>query len=488
MFNLILLISFTHASYQYGSTVSQPYNLPYVLSKDRAFCKNHGHQMQGEVAVADALVLQTPPAGGVVACAQSVMFHAQQNMCSDVFWASQNQCACLRPGVVCNEKQSESGFAIYQLTRLGKKHDHHKKCKKLQTQTECEQLQMCEWVSEACGGKVVLSKEHYGYPVAAASPGMMNPALGAAQAAAYPGMAGAPLTNLNTQLVPWKVDYDCDREIDEHTGLSNVIDLPPAQNANQCLQFVRSNPQCNQQQFSFQNRADHYPGGCACIRVNLYCDEESNPGWMIFDFTRGPTAMGGGLAAGSAIPQAHGLPPAAGMPGTFAQTRPGAYQAGYPGAVPGVGAIPGAVGAVQAGYPRTQAGVIPGTQAGYPLAQAGIAHPQAGMAGAHAGAYPGAYPQTGAYQAGMGAYPATGVYPQAGAYQAGMGYGGRLSKSHADMKSSDKSFKMVLLYAVIPVAAGLLVAAAVVFGYRRYLQSKRTDINEHILMEDSPSV
>merc|ERR1719216_501318 len=226
----------------------------------------------------------------------------------------------------------------------------------------------------------------------------MAPGMGmVGRAPAYGANGAQPLANLNTQLVPWRVDYDCDREIDEHTGLSNVIDLPPAQNANQCLQFVRSNPQCNQQQFSFQNRADHYPGGCACIRVNLYCDEESNPGWMIFDFTRGPTAMGGGLAAGSAIPQAHGLPPAAGMPGTFAQTRPGAYQAGYPGAVPGVGAIPGAVGAVQAGYPRAQAGMIPGTQAG--------------MAGARAGAYPGAYPQTGAYQAGMragmpGAYPA----------------------------------------------------------------------------------
>jgi len=83
--------------------------------------------MQGELAMPETLVLKTPP-GGVVACAQSVMAHVQQEMCSDTFWANGNQCACLRPGVICKEERSESGFALYSLARLGKK--HHKKCAK----------------------------------------------------------------------------------------------------------------------------------------------------------------------------------------------------------------------------------------------------------------------------------------------------------------------------------------------------------------------
>merc|ERR1719471_2350659 len=168
--------------------------------------------MRGELAQSDTIVLQTPLAGGVMACAQSVMFHAQQNMCSDVFWANNNQCACLRPGAVCKEERSESGFGLYRLTRLGSHHNHAKKCAKKQTQVECEQLHGCTWDAETCGPAIVLSSPHVYPATGAAYPGQLaaNPQLGV-----HPAL-------LNTQLVPWREGFDCEREIDEHTGLSNA--------------------------------------------------------------------------------------------------------------------------------------------------------------------------------------------------------------------------------------------------------------------------
>merc|ERR1719394_2201467 len=257
--------------------------------------------MRGELAQSDTIVLQTPLAGGVMACAQSVMFHAQQNMCSDVFWANNNQCACLRPGAVCKEERSESGFGLYRLTRLGS------------------------------------------YP----QPGM-TPQLGVG---AYP-RAGAPMTgaypaagqmgNMQTALVPWRQGMDCEREIDEHTGLNSVIDLQPAATVHACYQAVQMNPQCNPQQFVYQTRLDGYPGECNCVRVNMFCDEENKPSngvgsWDLYDFTKGPSAMGG-VAPMSPSPQQHGMPPAA-----------GAYPAARPGQV---GTPPGASMPV---HPATQA-------------------------------------------------------------------------------------------------------------------------------------
>jgi len=443
---IILLTSLAHASYQYGnSVVTQQFALPYVLTKEGAFCKNHGHTMQGELAMPETLVLKTPP-GGVVACAQSVMFHVQQDMCSDTFWANGNQCACLRPGVVCKEERSESGFALYSLARLGKK--HHKKCAKKKTQTECENMTGCEWKEDACGG-LTLSKEHYGYPVGSPQFGvnpnmavtpqyapntLMAGAYGAPRAGMAPGMAPGMMGN---QLVPWAHDHDCEREVDEHTGLSSIIDLPLATNVNICYRNVQANPQCNQMQFVFQQRTDGFPGECSCVRINLYCDEETRPGWLLYDFTQGPNAMGGVPPTG--IQQAHGVPPP--VTGAYPQTRPGAYPQTRPGAYPATGYA--ATGYQQPGYGA----------AGYGTGAAGY---------------------------GTGVYPATGYQQPGMAYQPGI----RLSKTH-NSESSDKTVKLVLFYAVIPVASISLLAAAF-YLYRRY-QAKRTNF-QHILMDDKSPV
>jgi len=302
MFNLILLTSLAHAAYQQPAPglmtqpmtqPMQPYLMPYVLTKENSFCKNHGSEMRGEIAQSDTIVLQTPLAGGVMACAQSVMFHAQQNMCSDVFWANNNQCACLRPGAVCKEERSESGFGLYRLTRLGKKHGH-KDCVKFDTEEHCSKKTHCEWKNEACAHKIKLSKEHMlgaypgmtpqlgAYPQTGFVPGM-SPQLGVG---AYP-RAGAPMTgaypaagqmgNMQTALVPWRQGMDCEREIDEHTGLNSVIDLQPATTVHGCYQAVQMNFQCNPQQFVYQTRLDGYPGECNCVRVNMFCDEENKP-------------------------------------------------------------------------------------------------------------------------------------------------------------------------------------------------------------------
>merc|ERR1719285_890210 len=514
--------------------------------------------MRGELAQSDTIVLQTPLAGGVMACAQSVMFHAQQNMCSDVFWANNNQCACLRPGAICKEERSESGFGLYRLTRLGKKHGQNH-CVKFDTEEQCSKKTHCEWKNEACAHKIKLSKEHVlgaypqpgmtpqlgAYPQTGVAPGM-SPQLGVG---AY-GRPGAPLTtgaygaagqmgNMQTALVPWRQGMDCEREIDEVTGLNSVIDLAPAATVHQCYQAVQMNPQCNPQQFVYQTRMDGFPGECNCVRVNTFCDEENKPSngvgsWDLYDFTKGPSAMGG-VAPMSPYPQQHGMPPAG---GAYAGARPG--QVGtHPGATqaamqPGMQPQPAmplhpATQAAMPLHPATQAAMPlhPVTQAAmpgaYPPAQPGMqaGMVQAGMTQPQAGMYPqtGAYGTTGAYGA-MGAYPATGMYgatgaygataaypgaagaygarpaagyPAAGAYgaQPGMGYGAgvrpMLQKTHKPAeKSSDKSFKLVIMYAVVPTTF-ILFAAAMIGFYCK--QKQRTNFNQHILMDDNtPSV
>merc|ERR550534_528869 len=442
--------------------------------------------MRGELAQSDTIVLQTPLAGGVMACAQSVMFHAQQNMCSDVFWANNNQCACLRPGAICKEERSESGFGLYRLTRLG------------------------------AYPQPGMTPQLGAYPQTGVAPGM-SPQLGVG---AYP-RAGAPMTgaypaagqmgNMQTALVPWRQGMDCEREIDEVTGLNSVIDLAPAATAHQCYQAVQMNPQCNPQQFVYQTRMDGFPGECNCVRVNTFCDEENKPSngvgsWDLYDFTKGPSAMGG-VAPMSPYPQQHGMPPAGGAyagarpgqvgthPGaTQAAMQPGMTQAAMPlhpatqAAMPlhpaTQAAMPGAYPPAQPGVPAAQ----PGMQAG--MAQAGMTQPQAGMYGAT-----GAYGATAAYPGAAGAYgarPAAG-YPAAGAYgaQPGMGYGAgvrpMLQKTHKPAeKSSDKSFKLVIMYAVVPTTF-ILFAAAMIGFYCK--QKQRTNFNQHILMDDNtPSV
>merc|ERR1719336_2213734 len=98
--------------------------------------------------------------------------------------------------------------------------------------------------------------------------------------------------------------------------------------------------------------------------MNLYCDEETRQehDYALYDFTKGPSAMGGVAPMGQ-IPQNHGMPPA-GVPGAV----PGAYPQPY-GAVPG--AVPGAVGGRPGAY---QAGAVPGAQPMRP----GYSQPQAG--------------------------------------------------------------------------------------------------------------
>lgn len=461
MIELMFLFTFARSQLQFGvngvtPNLVQSMPLPYMLTKVSSYCKNHGQSLEGELKVADTLVLEVP--GGVVACAQSVMFHFSQNMCSDVFWANNNQCACLRPGVACKEEKSDSGFSIFQLTSLQKQH-YADSCTKLE-QAACEKHSSCQWKVEAsaCEG-ISLSKEHYA-GVAGAYPA--GPQLGAYGA---PGaMPGVAPNMLNTQLVPWREGFDCEREIDDHTQLSNIIDLPLAANPQTCLQYVQGNMQCNQQQFVFQKRVDGFPGECSCVRVNLYCDEETRPGWQLYDFTKGPGAFGGVPPAGG-YPQAHGMPPAgATMAGAMAGAYPGAHPGAYGAAGrPGYGAMAGAM-AGAAGYGQ---------------------RPQAG--------YPGAAPgyQAGAYQAGApglqaGAYPAAGGYAGASGYQAGYRGGMRpmqLQKKSASNDAASKSSHLILLYAVLPMLCGVLFGVAWI--YKRQQGSKQRN-GEHVLMDDHP--
>jgi len=447
---VVLLISLALGqSYNIGAAVSavaQPfvqsgaYPMPYTLKRNAAYCKNNGQQLAGELPISDTLVLQVT--GGALACAQSVMFHVQQGMCSDVFVASTSQCACLRPGIICKEKKSTTGFAIYQLTRLGKqqseKAERRGPCTEHDTQVACEKANACQWkdAANSCEG-VSLSKAHYGaYP----APGM-TPQLGAAGygAPAYgpPGAVGVAPGMLNTQLVPWRTDMDCDREIDEHTQLSNIIDLAPARNPQECYMTVQRTPGCNQQQFVWHNRGDGYPGECACVRINLFCDEETRPGWQIFDFTKGPGAMGGVPPTAGAYPQAHGMVPS--TPGVFAQARPGVAST-YPGA-----------------YPQTQPG-----------------------------AYGGAYGATAGYPAQTGAYGARPGYTGTAGYaQPGMGYGRPLlQKSHASKKTSTPEYKLLVLYVVIPVVVGALLAAVISQVYKQCYQSKTRQQEFYSVMDD----
>jgi len=453
MIELLFLFTFAHAQLQFGmnglAQNLQPMPLPYVLTKASSFCKNHGQSGQGELKVSETLVLEAP--GGAVACAQSVMFHFSQNMCSDVFWANNNQCACLRPGVACKEEKSESGFSIFQLTSLQR---HADSCSKLE-QEACEKHSICQWQVEAsvCGG-VSLSKEHYGAAGAYGAPGV------APMAGAMPGVAP---NMLNTQLVPWREGFDCEREIDDHTQMSNIIDLLPASNPQQCYQYVQGNMQCNQQQFVFQKRVDGFPGECSCVRVGLYCDEETRPGWQLYDFTKGPNAYGGVPPAGG-YPQAHGMPPAtmagapmagAPMAGAYPGSHPGAYSAGRPGY--GAAGVQGMMPGATQGY---------GQRPGYPGATTGY--------------------QAGAMQA--GAYPAAGGYGGASAYQAGYGAGMRpmqLQKKSASSDVASKSSNLILLYVVLPILCGVLVG--IVWIYKCHQGSKQRN-GEHVLMEDPTPV
>jgi len=209
------------------------------------------------------------------------------------------------------------------------------------------------------------------------------------------------------------------------------------------------------------------------VRVNLYCDEETRPGWQIYDFTKGPNAYGGVPPTGG-FPQAHGMPPAGAamagatmtgaMAGAYPGTRPGAYSAGRPGY--------GAAG-VQ--------GMMPGA-AGY-----GQRPPQAGYPGATPGYQAGAYPAgTSGYQA--GAYPAAGGYAGAPGYQAGYRGGMRpmqLQKKSASNDAASKSSHLILLYAALPMLCGVLVG--IVWIYKHHQGSKQRN-GEHVLMDDQTPV
>lgn len=382
MLNLIL-ISLTYAQYnQYASPqLYQPYNtmntqygltpgaagynpatatgaytatgtatfggMPYRLLKQGIMCKNKGRRVQGELSVPEAVVLQNS-GGGTLGCAQSVIFHRRQGMCGDVFFTNENQCACLAPGVICKEDRSETGFSIYQLTVLGSTHKEvsHEAaavCVGL-PEPECAKSHGCEWSADACSShpEIKLGKVHYAdygapapvQPMYGQSPTLMQGQYGAG------AMGGVQQ--------PWRMGFDCDRELDETTGISNIVDLSPARTANECYMYASQNPQCNKQQYVWQQRADGFPGECSCVRVGYICDEETRPGWNIYDLARGA-----GMGMAGAMP---------GAPGAYTGARPG-----MPGAMPGVaGAYPATgMGAYPAARPG-MAGAYPGAAGAYP--------------------------------------------------------------------------------------------------------------------------
>jgi len=466
---IFLIFSTIYSQYGY-----QTYQTPFNLVRDNTFCKNRDRESSGELSVADVMVLENPTKT-VQSCAQMVEHFRQTLMCSETFFASANQCACLRPGRECKQEASETGLSMYQLTVLGGQQNLGAMgqqnvgvmgqqnigtmCANLR-RDQCDLNLSCFWKGVSCVQTQLEGARAAGQPFGSASAAPYVPGAAANMipgstipgrtmpGTTIPGSAGVATSGLpmHTLVEPPKLiarDAKCDEEIEEGTGQSNMVNLSPSLTLNDCqaqAQDLLNRGTCTT--YFVYHELSGFPGDCACVRASVsngLCDVDDHiPGYAVYQLK----PIGTGF-----YPQGNPAQPFASQPGM--QAYPAAT-----GSLP-YGANAGQIGAYGPGYV-----------------------PQAGAAGAHAGA-PFGVPAAG-YQAtpGYGA-PSTGFQTGYGtspqAYTGGR-VGGQLKKSHDISKPASATIVYAPLAVLTSFSFGVAVALCSIFCRNRQKQN-----NEHLL-------
>jgi len=469
---LLLLVNVIISQYGY-----QPYpqQNTFTLLRENTFCKNRGHESSGELSVADVLVIENP-SRTVQACSQTVQHFRQTSMCSDTFFASPNQCACLRPGRECKEEASETGLSMYRLTVLGGQQTFGATCAGLQRQ-QCEANLSCYWKQVSCV-QTQLAVVGQQPPYGSATPGAMMTHTGVMPGAAHgvmpgaahgviPGTAqgvipgssqgmipGAANSMIPGQTIPGQpsqtfmqppkliaANAKCDEEIEEVSGQSTIMKLSPSMTLNDCQVQVRDMSMrgtCTS--FFVYQEQEGIPSECVCVRntgPDGMCDVDDHiPGYSVYQLKPADT-------------------------GYYPQGNPAQPYAGHPGA-----------------QSYSQAGTLPyGTNAGPTGAYAPGYAAQPGVhIGATYGASPNGYQTTPGYggpsngfQTGYGTNPQT--YPGR--------IGGQLSKSHDTSKpTSPTSATTILSILLFSFSLGVVAAACFICRERRKRNSQNLLFNE----------
>lgn len=104
--------------------------------------------------------------------------------------------------------------------------------------------------------------------------------------------------------MPYRQNAECEREFDDRTGMTAVIDLQRAMSPQQCQQQVQMSAQRQQCGYTWV----FGPGGeCSCVRPNARCDEDQRPGFTIYQLNM--AGMGGMHAGGMAMGMSGGMRP-----------------------------------------------------------------------------------------------------------------------------------------------------------------------------------
>lgn len=455
MMVLLLVLSIVTAQYYQPS-----YGTMFNLVQENTLCKNRGRVNQGELSVPETIVVDNP-AGTVQACADAV--RNTGGMCSDVFFSNAKQCACLRPGSECKEETSETGFSVYRLALLAKPAaDLSKMCATL-SEDKCADHQSCHWAEGACSQIVLSSSGVVGHtlyaspgPIMSNSPNShpMQPMTNAyPNAANGHSMPPGPNGYAGVQMI--RKDAECDREIDEVTGESNIQNLANSITLAECQAQVQDlfNRGVCTSYFVYQEM-DGFPSECTCVRAGgkySLCDvDDHRPGYTVFQLTSAGMNSYPGAKPNQPYPQggAQQYPP----------TNPaGAYPAG-PVVPPN--------GAYNPGY-----------------------GPQANMHGT--GPYNG-MPQNG-YQQGPGyAAPMNG-------YQNGVAYGANpqaypgqrighqfLSKSQPSETSESKPNSIVMVVAILSSSFAFGVVVAMCYYF--WVQRRNNKLSPILLEENNTKV
>lgn len=257
---------------------------------------------------------------------------------------------------------------------------------------------------------------------------------------------------MGLQMTAYRQNMECEREMDEITGLNNVIDLQPAMSPQQCQTQI------------MQQVATRVCGGtwiygshgeCSCVRANMICDEDSRPGFSIYQ-----------LAGQQQYPHYPNTPQ---LPNN---------QYGGHGVMPGMQA-----GMYQGGMHTYQAGMQAGMYQGGMQYQAGMGYNQ-GMNYHGAG--------MGAYQAGYAPH-----HLSANAPCMTLDQGLCDSATHCKWTASgceiytektegfDKlaDTRWILLYVVVPTFITVAVGSLLFVICKSCTFGRKTNMNEPILMD-----
>lgn len=280
----------------------------FTVIHETSYCENKGQE--GELFIPDVIVLGT--VDSVLACAQKTMANTD---CGGEFVSNEKQCACIRTGKTCDPENSQKGFSVYQLSDsnvvAGVKceADEEEDCKT-----------PCQWLNGQC------KQIQLQYVSPMGQMGMTG----------QMGMAGMGQ-------MAFRQNMECEREFDEQTGLQSVIDLQPAMSPQQCQQQVM-------QQVATRVCGGTYVfgshGECSCVRANMICDEDSRPGFSIYQLnSQYQAGMHGGYPATGMQAGVHGYQAGSMQAGMY---QGGMYQAGMRTA--GVYQAGMAMGGFQGGY------------------------------------------------------------------------------------------------------------------------------------------